>query len=222
IHTNLDNVQSGVNKQIMERLGIEDPIILSPKDQLLKKLDVFVPQTHASAVRDALFAAGAGNIGNYSECSFNLQGTGTFLPKAKANPTLGEIGVREEVSETSIEVIFPKHLERKILIALFEHHPYEEVAYNIYSLTNSYQQIGSGMIGNLLNALSTTEFLELVKNRMQVSVIRHTEDLNKPIQRIAVCGGAGSFLLKHAIRAGADAFISADFKYHEFFDAEKK
>lgn len=222
IHTNLDNVHQGVNREIMNRLGIENPLILSPKDQLLKKLEVFVPETHASTLRDALFSAGAGNIGNYSECSFNLHGTGTFLPKEKANPTLGEIGIREEVKEISIEVIYPKHLEKKILIALFENHPYEEVAYNLYSLSNTYQEVGSGMIGNLRNTLSAADFLSFLKERMQVSVIRHTQELNKPIQRIAVCGGAGSFLLKHAIRAGADVFISADFKYHEFFDAEKK
>lgn len=222
IHTNLDNIQLGVNKQIMDRLGIQDPLILSPKDGILKKLSVFVPSTHAAQVRNALFAAGAGNIGNYSECSFNIEGMGSFFPKENANPTLGEIGIREEAKETSIEVIYPKHLERGILIAMFESHPYEEVAYNTYSLSNTYQEVGSGMIGNLPDALSADDFLAYLKEKMDVSVIRHTQKLKKEIQRIAVCGGAGSFLLKQAIRAGADAFISADFKYHEFFDAENK
>jgi len=222
IHTNLDNIQLGVNQKIMERLGVKKPLILSPKEHILKKLIVFVPKTHASQLRDSLFTAGAGNIGNYSECSFNVQGTGTFLPDEKAQPSLGTIGVREEVQEVSIEVIYPKYLERKLLIALFENHPYEEVAYDIYSLSNSYQEVGAGMIGNLTDALSAHDFLSFLKEKMHVSVIRHTQELNKPIQRIAVCGGAGSFLLKQAIRAGADAFISADFKYHEFFDAENK
>jgi len=222
IHTNLDNIQQGVNKRIMDQLGVEKPTILAPKNQILKKLTVFVPEENALQLRNALFTAGAGNIGNYSECSFNIQGTGTFLPKENSNPTLGEIGMRENVQETSIEVIYPSPLERKILIAMFQHHPYEEIAYNIYSLTNSFQEVGSGMIGNLKEAYSSQEFLKFVKERMQVSVIRHTQELNKPIQRIAVCGGAGSFLLKQAIRAGADAFISADFKYHEFFDADEK
>ncbi|WP_132222841.1 Nif3-like dinuclear metal center hexameric protein [Albibacterium bauzanense] len=222
IHTNLDNIQLGVNQQIMNRLGIQKPLILSPKEGVLKKLSVFVPNTHAAQVRNALFAAGAGNIGNYSECSFNIDGTGTFFPKENANPSLGEIGIREEAKETSIEVIYPKHLERSILIAMFESHPYEEVAYNIYSLSNTYQEIGSGMVGNLSEALSADDFLAYLKEKMQVSVIRHTQKLKKNIQRVAVCGGAGSFLLRQAIRAGADAFISADFKYHEFFDAENK
>jgi len=222
IHTNLDNIQSGVNKKIMERLGVDNPVILSPKNQVLKRLRVFVPETHASKLRDALFAAGAGNIGNYSECSFNVKGTGTFLPKEKANPTLGTIGFREEVQEIAIEVIYPITLERRILIAMFENHPYEEVAYDTYSLSNSYQEVGSGMLGNLKEPLSSPDFLSFLKDKMQVSVIRHTQELDKPIYRIAVCGGAGSFLLKQAIHAGADAFISSDFKYHEFFDTEKK
>jgi dinuclear metal center YbgI/SA1388 family protein len=221
IHTNLDNIQLGVNKRIMDRLSVQNTVILSPKESILKKLSVFVPNSHGSKVRNALFAAGAGNIGNYSECSFNIDGTGTFLPKENANPTLGKIGTREETKETSIEVIYPKHLERGILIALFESHPYEEVAYNIYPLSNTYQEVGSGMIGNLPEALSPDDFLAYLKEKMQVSVIRHTKKIKK-IQRIAVCGGTGSFLLKQAIRAGADVFISADFKYHEFFDAENK
>src|SRR5690606_19457228 len=216
IHTNLDNIHHGVNKRIMDQLELENPIILAPKTQILKKLTVFVPEENALQLRNALFTAGAGNIGNYSECSFNVQGMGTFLPNANSNPTLGQIGRRENVQETSIEVIYPAPLERKILIAMFENHPYEEIAYNIHSLSNSYQDVGSGMIGNLKEGLSSQDFLKFVKERMQVSVIRHTQELNKPIQRIAVCGGAGSFLLKQAIRAGADAFISADFKYNEF------
>src|SRR5690554_4804151 len=196
IHTNLDNIQLGVNKQIMSRLGILEPRILSPKQGVLKKLSVFVPNTHITQVRNALFAAGAGNIGNYSECSFNIEGIGTFYPKENANPTLGRIGIREEINETSIEVIYPNHLERGILIAMFESHPYEEVAYNIFSLVNTYQEVGSGMIGDLSEALSSDDFLAYLKEKMQVSVIRHTQKLHKEVQRVAICGGAGSFLLK--------------------------
>jgi len=222
IHTNLDNVSAGVNGEIMERLGVNDPLILSPKAGVLKKLSVFVPENAASKVRDALFVAGAGNIGNYSECSYNLSGLGTFRPGPNADPAIGSNGVREEVRETSIEVIYPLHLERKVLIALFESHPYEEVAHNIYTLDNAYQEVGSGMIGNLMEPLDEQDFLALVKEKMNVSVIRHTAEIGRKIQRIAVCGGAGSFLLHRAIKAGADAFISSDFKYHEFFDAEQK
>lgn len=222
IHTNLDNVISGVNAEIMERLGVKNPLILSQKEGVLKKLSVFVPEDAAARVRDALFAAGAGNIGNYSECSYNLSGVGTFLPGPDADPTIGNNGVREEVHETSIEVIYPQPLERKILIALFQSHPYEEVAHNIYTLDNTYQHVGSGMIGNLAEPLDVSEFLAFVKEKMDVSVIRHTAEIDRKIERIAVCGGAGSFLLQRAISAGADAFISSDFKYHEFFDAEQK
>lgn len=222
IHTNLDNVIEGVNAGIMDRLGVKEPSILAKKSKVLKKMSVFVPENDAAKVRDALFAAGAGNIGNYSECSYNLSGVGTFRPGPDADPTIGNNGVREEVREISIEVIYPQHLERKILIAMFESHPYEEVAHNIYTLENAYQHAGSGMIGNLSEPLEMDQFLQLVKEKMGVSVIRHTAPIGRRIQRVAVCGGAGSFLLSHAIKAGADAFISSDFKYHEFFDAEEK
>lgn len=222
IHTNLDNVQGGVNMKIMERLGVEEPVILAPKKNILKKLRVFVPSTHVEIVKDALFAAGAGDISNYSECSFSVKGVGTFLANEKAQPTLGSVGLREEVEEAAIEVIYPGYLERNILIAMFENHPYEEVAYDVYSLDNAHQNVGSGMIGNLPSAHSSEDFLAFLKERMNVKVVRHTRELNKPIQRVAVCGGAGSFLLQKAIQGGADVFISADFKYHEFFDAEDK
>lgn len=222
IHTNLDNVEGGVNTTIMERLGVEKPVILAPKKNILKKLRVFVPFTHSETIKSALFTAGAGDISNYSECSFSGKGVGTFLANEQAEPTIGTIGLREEVEEAAIEVIYPSYLERNILIAMFENHPYEEVAYDVYSLDNAHQNVGSGMIGNLPSALSSEDFLAFLKEKMDVQVIRHTRELNGPIQRVAVCGGAGSFLLQKAIQAGADIFISADFKYHEFFDAEDK
>lgn len=222
IHTNLDNIAGGVNAKIMERLGIEKPAVLAPKKNILKKLRVFVPATHAESLKSSLFDAGAGNISNYAECSFSTSGTGTFLPNDQANPTIGNIGKREIVDEVAIEVIYPIYQERKILVAMYQNHPYEEVAHDIYALDNAYQEVGSGMIGELGRAFSTTDFLAFLKEKMNVEVIRHTSELNKPIQRVAVCGGAGSFLLKKAIQSGADVFISADFKYHEFFDAEEK
>jgi len=221
-HTNLDNVQGGVNAKIMEQLGVENAMILSPKRNILKKLRVFVPVSHSEAIKNALFSAGAGNISNYSECSFSSSGTGTFLPNEHASPTIGDIGRREEVEEHAVEVIYPYYLERKILIAMYESHPYEEVAYDIYSLDNTYQEVGSGMIGNLPESFSTQDFLAFLKEKMNVQVIRHAGGSGKAIQRVAVCGGAGSFLLQKAISSGADVFISADFKYHEFFNAEDK
>ncbi len=220
IHTNLDNIYGGVSSKIAERLGLEQHAVLKPKKNLLKKLIVFVPRTHVEEVRNALFAAGAGSIGDYDQCSYNTAGYGTFRPLSNANPTIGEVGVQERVEETKIEVIFPSNIERKLILALYASHPYEEVAYDLISLENTHSQVGSGAIGNLPAPMLETDFLAHLKNKLAVKVIRHTKLLNKPIQRVAVCGGAGGFLLADAKRSGADIFITADYKYHEFFDAE--
>jgi len=222
IHTNLDSVANGVNAKICERLGIENAQILVPKSGILKKLVTFCEHKDAEQLRNALFAAGAGNISHYSDCSFNLEGVGTFKGDEQSNPTLGKAGVREYANETRIEVIFKAQDERRLLSALFEHHPYEEVAYDIYALENKLQSVGSGMIGTLPEEMDGADFLRLVKTQMDASVLRHTDLLPKKIKKVAVCGGSGSFLLKNAIAAGADAFVTADFKYHEFFDAEDK
>jgi dinuclear metal center YbgI/SA1388 family protein len=222
IHTNLDNVDNGVNARICETLGLQDCRILVPKHGLLKKLVTFVPTSHADKVRAALFNAGAGHIGNYSECSFNAEGTGTFKGDANTDPFVGEPGVSHQEAEVRIETVYPSNLESKILMALFMEHPYEEVAYDLYPITNQYQNIGSGMVGELEHAMSEADFLQFVKYKMNASVIRHTNLRGKSVKNVAVCGGSGSFLLKHAIATGADVFITADFKYHEFFDAEEK
>lgn len=221
-HTNLDSVSGGVNKVICDRLGIKNPIILNPKSGILKKLVTFCPFAQAGQVRDALFSAGAGEISNYGECSFNVQGTGTFKGNDQTNPFAGTPGLRHEEQEIRIETIFKAQDERKVMLALFESHPYEEVAYDIYSLDNKLGNVGSGMIGFLEQEMDGLDFLRMVKINMQAQVIRHTEILPKKIRKVAVCGGSGSFLLKNAIAAGADAFVTADFKYHEFFDSEQK
>ena len=220
IHTNLDNILGGVSSKIADKLGLESHAILRPKRNLLKKLAVFVPRTHVEAVREALFAAGAGAIGDYDDCSYNTVGYGTFRPLEGANPTIGERGVQERVEETKIEVIYPAILERAILVAMYAAHPYEEVAHDIFSLENALHTVGSGAIGNLPAPMREREFLSHLKQRLNVQVIRHTKLRDKPISRVAVCGGAGGFLLDDAKRSGADIFISADYKYHEFFDAE--
>lgn len=220
IHTNLDNVHTGVNARICEILGVKNTRVLLPKHNLLKKLVTYVPVAQAEQVRNALFHAGAGNIGNYSEASFNAQGTGTFKGNEFSDPYVGEPGVRHAEEEIRIEVIYPSNLESKILMALVLAHPYEEVAYDLYNLTNPNQQVGSGMIGELDIAVNEEAFLALVKEKMQAHVIRHTAFTGKHIKKVAVCGGAGGFLLKQAIAAGADIFITADYKYHEFFDSE--
>jgi dinuclear metal center YbgI/SA1388 family protein len=218
IHTNLDNIASGVNARICETLGLTDCRILSPKPGLLKKLVTFVPVNYADKVRNALFSAGAGYIGHYSECSFNTEGTGTFKG---TDPFVGEPGKLHNEPEVRVETVYPANLESKILMALFMEHPYEEVAYDLYPITNQYE-VGSGMIGELQSPMDEMEFLHFVKYKMNAGVIRHTNLRGKPVKNVAVCGGSGSFLLKQAIAAGADVFITADFKYHEFFDAEEK
>ncbi len=220
IHTNLDNVMNGVNARICKTIGLLDCRILVPKHGLLKKLVTFVPLNYADSVRDALFNAGAGNIGNYTDVSFNTNGTGSFKGNENTNPFVGEQGVRHLEPEIRMETIYPSNLESKILMALFMEHPYEEVAYDLYPLTNQYQNVGSGMMGELEQPMDEAQFLQLVKYKMNTTVIRHTKLRGKPVKKVAVCGGSGSFLLKQAIAAGADVFITADFKYHEFFDAE--
>ncbi|WP_257667352.1 Nif3-like dinuclear metal center hexameric protein [Parapedobacter tibetensis] len=222
IHTNLDNITGGVNGKIAEQLDLQNTAILSPKGDLFNKLAVFVPTSHAEQVRAALFAAGAGHIGNYDECSFNVSGYGTFRGGEGTTPFVGSQGEQHREEEVRIEVVFPSNRERAVLLGLFEAHPYEDVAYDVYRLQNNHQQVGSGLIGQLENPLSEADFLKLLKERLCTKIIRHTALRGKPIARVAVCGGAGGFLLGHAIRAGADVFVTSDYKYHEFFDAEGK
>ena len=222
IHTNFDNVLVGVNKKICDILGVVNPSILKPKVGALKKLVTFCPNAAAWKVREALFEAGAGSIGNYSECSYNTEGFGTFKAGEGVNPHVGEIGKTHNESEVRIETIYPAIIELKLIAALLEAHPYEEVAYDLYPVSNSYLQVGSGMIGNLENDQDEMTFLKLIKEKLNTKVVRHTPLTGKKIRRVAVCGGAGSSLLNNAIAAGADIFVTSDFKYHEFFDAEGK
>lgn len=219
IHTNLDNVRDGVNGKIASLLGLEQTRILLPKSGLLRKLVSFVPNTHLNEIRDALFAAGAGHIGNYSECSFTVSGTGTFKGGADTQPFVGQSGLRHNESEARLEMIYPANREASIVKALINTHPYEEVAYDLIALENDYQEVGSGMIGQLPHPLSETAFLELLKTSFKVPVIRHSPLLNRPVHRVAVCGGAGSFMISRALQLQADAYVTADLKYHEFFDA---
>ncbi len=220
IHTNYDNVLDGVNKALADRLGLKNLKPLAPKSGILKKLVTFCPSAQATEVRQALFTAGAGNIGNYSECSYNTEGLGTFKAGPGSAPFVGQQGEQHRESETRIEVIFSIASEGKVLKALFETHPYEEVAYDLYPISNAHPQVGSGMLGDLENPMNELDFLKLVKKQLNCSLIRHTNLLGKEIQKVAICGGSGSFLLPQAIQAGASVFITADYKYHEFFDAE--
>lgn len=221
-HTNLDNVKQGVNKKLADKLGLKNLHILAPKSNLLKKLVVFVPESHHQHVLDALFTAGAGHIGNYSDCSFNLEGTGTFKGNADTKPFLGQPGELSKEKEVRIETIFEFDKESKIICALLKAHPYEEVAYDIYAIANKHGQIGSGMIGEFETDITENDFLAHVKKSLMSGCLKHTKKTEKLIKKVAICGGSGRFLLKNAINSGADAYITSDFKYHEFFDAEDK
>jgi len=221
-HTNLDSVFGGVNSKIAEKLELKNCRILAPMPGFLKKMVTFVPTADAEKVRKALFDAGAGHIGNYDSCSFNLQGTGSFRGNDQTNPYVGEKNQLHLEEETRIETIFPKHLQSGIIRALLNAHPYEEVAYDIYPLDNDYLQGGIGMIGELDEPMDEMEFLLNLKNVFNCQVIKHTQTLGKPISRVAVCGGSGSTYLNKAMAQKADIFISGDFKYHQFFDAEKQ
>ena len=219
-HTNLDSVLGGVNTKIAQKLGLENVSILSPKSDALLKLVTFVPQQNTEAVLAALHAAGAGQIGDYKNCSFKLSGEGRFLPTGGANPTIGEVGQPEKVKEDRVEVILPAYLQNRVLEALFKAHPYEEVAYDVYALKNTNQEVGAGMIGEIPMALAYPDFLEELKQNMGLSTVKHTVHGPGMIKRVAICGGAGSFLLNDARRALADVFITGDLKYHEYFMAE--
>lgn len=222
IHTNLDNIQTGVNKKICEKIGLKNVKVLVPKADTLNKLLTFIPKENAQDVTAALYAAGAGQIGDYKNCSFQVQGLGTFMPTEGTNPHIGEHNKQTFVEETRVEMIFPGHLKRQILEALRKSHPYEEVAYYIFPIVNENQDVGSGMVGELESPMEPLEFLKSLKYKMNLNIVRYTVLPSKKVQKIAVCGGSGSFLLPKAIQAGADFFITADFKYHEFFDADGK
>ena len=221
-HTNLDNVKLGVNKKIADKLGLINQQILAPKKSLLKKLVTFVPHSHLEIVRQDLFAAGAGNIGNYSQCSFTNEGVGSFKPNELANPFSGTKGELSLEKETRLEVIFETVNLQTILSALYKNHPYEEVAYDVYQLENKHHNIGSGMVGELEKPISEKEFLDNLTKIFGLKTLKHTAFLNKPIKKVALCGGSGSFLIKNAINSKSDIYISSDFKYHEFFDAENR
>jgi dinuclear metal center YbgI/SA1388 family protein len=222
IHTNLDNMQHGVNKKICNKIGLTHTRILAPKSSSLMKLVTFIPTANTDPVLQALYNAGAGKIGNYSSCSFQVAGTGTFLPSEEASPSIGKREKLESVAENRVEVMFPAYLKDSIVAQLKEAHPYEEVAYYIQTLENENQEIGAGMVGELESSMGETEFLYYLKEKMDLQMVKYTPLRKKKIKKVAVCGGAGVFLLPAAKRARADLFITSDIKYHEFFDAENQ
>ncbi|HSZ85526.1 MAG TPA: Nif3-like dinuclear metal center hexameric protein [Puia sp.] len=222
IHTNLDNVLHGVNAKMADKLGLVNRKIFLPKQSTLKKLYTFVPVANFEKVRNAVFNAGGGNIGDYSEAGFSIQGEGSFKAGENANPHVGEIGKRHYENEVKFETVFPVYLQQQVIAALIESHPYEEVAYDIMELGNPNDRIGSGIIGELREETNEKTFLSHIKQSFSLTVIKYTRLLNKPVKKVAVCGGAGSFLISKALAANADFFITSDIKYHEFFDANDK
>jgi len=222
IHTNLDNHFDGVNAEIANRIGLKNRRILRPMTNQLYKLVVFVPHDALTRLDQALFEAGAGTIGNYSECHYRTEGTGTFTPNERSNPSIGEKNQRSEVNEYRVEYLVQKSEIGKVLSAMFAAHPYEEVAHEVYPIENLHPHLGAGLVGELETPVETMQFLQELKKTFQCQVIRHTNVCKKQIATVALCGGSGSFLLADALRAKADIFITGDFKYHEFFDAENQ
>jgi dinuclear metal center YbgI/SA1388 family protein len=222
VHTALDNHKNGVNKIFCDALGLVNTKILVPKSNFIQKLVTYTIPENVEKLRNSLFDAGAGKIGNYEDCSFNSQGIGTYMGNENSNPEIGERFEFVEAQEIKIEVTFEKHLQSKILKALFSNHVYEEVAYEIYDLQNTHPNIGLGMVGELKNPMNELDFLSFVKNKMICGGIRHSSFLEKPITKVAVLGGSGSFAIKNAILAEADVFLTADLKYHNFYEAENQ
>lgn len=220
-HTNLDHAPKGVSYHLAKQLSIEGKV-LAPLSDALKKISFFVPLQHQEVVRKAIHQAGGGNIGNYSACSFTSTGEGRFTPGVGSNPTIGTNFLEEVVDEAKIEIIYPKYAESEIIQALKSSHPYEEVAYYIHSLDNEWNEVGAGFIGELPHEMTSDAFLEFIKEKCGIKHLKYTKTSKKKIKKVAVCGGAGSFLIKTAMAAGADAYITGDIKYHEFFDAENR
>ncbi|MCL9805050.1 Nif3-like dinuclear metal center hexameric protein [Flavobacterium amniphilum] len=222
VHTALDNHQNGVNKIFCDALGLINTKVLIPKQNFIQKLVTYTIPENADKVRNAMLSAGAGTIGNYDNCSFNSEGFSTYEGNENSNPSVGNKGELTKTEEIKIEVTFEKYLQSKILKGLFSNHVYEEVAYEIYDLQNSHQNIGLGMIGELKEGMDENDFLKMVKEKMDCGGIRHTQLLGKPIKKVAVLGGSGSYAIRNAISAGADAYLTADLKYHNFYEAESR
>ena len=220
MHTNLDNSYLGVSRVLAERLGLKNLSVLLPLEDQLKKVVVYAPLSAADKVRQAMFEAGAGCIGNYDSCSFNAQGQGSFRAGAMAHPYVGEIGETHFEDEVRIETVVPKHALNQVITAMLKVHPYEEVAYDVYALENEFQQAGAGMVGELDAPLSETDFLTLVADVIGSPCLRHSALTGRKIQRVALCGGSGSPFMGDALRHRVDAYLTADIKYHDFFVPE--
>ena len=221
-HTNVDSVPDGVSGMMAKRLGLVNTSVLSPARHRLLKLVVYVPEDHAEKVRNAIFEAGAGVIGNYDSCSYNVSGTGTFRAGENTDPFVGEKGKLHFEPEVRIETVMPDFIKNRVVAAMLDAHPYEEAAYDLYTLENEWYGAGLGMVGELESPVDELQFLAFLKETFNVECLKHTSLLGRPVKKVALCGGAGSEFLGAAVYAGADIFISGDFKYHQFFDAENR
>jgi dinuclear metal center YbgI/SA1388 family protein len=221
-HTNLDNVSGGVNFRIAELIGLQNIRILSPQKNALLKMVTFVPEAYAETVRNTLFNAGAGHIGQYDSCSFNLKGEGTFRAGEKSKPFVGEIGEMHTEREERIETIIPTYRKSAVTRALLSVHPYEEPAFDFYPLDNVWNMAGSGIVGELPESEDAYGFLLRIKEIFNVACVKHSDFTGKPVREVAVCGGSGAFLLPEAIAYGADVFITGEAKYNDFYDVENK
>lgn len=221
IHTNLDNVHWGVNAKIMEVLGIKEHQVLSPMHDSLKKFEVYVPVGSEEELATAVYQAGGGKVSKYEECSFSVEGTGTFKGTEGTNPVIGEVGVRESVKEMKLEFIVPAFAAKAVERAARAAHPYEEMAYQWLAVENKATVYGAGAVGELDEAMDFNAFLAHTKKALGTT-IKYTKPVGETVKRVAVCGGSGSFLLGAAMGSGSDVFITADYKYHQFFDADSK
>ena len=219
-HTNLDNAPGGVNFKIAEKIGLKNVRILDPKESSLIKLVTFVPSAQAEEVRNALFTAGCGCIGNYDSCSYNTEGEGTFRAQEGSHPFCGTVGELHHETEVRIETILPEYKTGEVIRALLSKHPYEEPAYDLYPLHNSWAQVGSGIVGELEEPESELEFLKRIKKIFEVGCLKHNKLTGRLIQKVSLCGGAGAFLIPQAVRSGADVFITGEIKYHDYFGRE--
>lgn len=219
-HTSLDNTSEGINHVLSNMLGLKNLRVLMPLQGVLRKLVTFCPKTHIEKVREAVFSAGAGHIGAYDSCGYNLEGKGSFRPSAEANPFVGEKNKLHYEDEIRFETIYPVHLENAVIQALRVAHPYEEVAYDIYPLDNTYNLAGSGMIGEMDKPIDEVAFLNLIKRKLHLKHIKHSERTGREIKTVALCSGAGGFLINKAISAGADAYLSAEFKHNNYIDVK--
>ncbi|MCC8153367.1 MAG: Nif3-like dinuclear metal center hexameric protein [Tannerellaceae bacterium] len=222
VHTNLDNAFGGVSFKLAEMIGLQNIRVLSPRKEALLKLVTFVPEAYAETLRNALFQAGVGHIGRYDCCSYNVTGEGTFRAGKGTNPFVGGEGELHTEREVRIEMILPAFKKAYILRTLLSVHPYEEPAFDFYSLENTWNNAGSGVVGELPAAEDEVSFLQRLKSVLRLNCIKHSALTGRPVREVALCGGSGAFLVGEAIAYGADIFITGEAKYNDFYDVEDK